>query len=90
MPPGTQSIPGDPAASELQERVERARQDYERIVEAARRLTEQTGYANLADGDRLAAIRKARQIQEIATQQYAEALKALSDFVLGRQTGNRS
>ena len=66
---------------ELQERVTRAREEYERAIAEARKLAAWNG-----DGDarlnRSSEITRALQLQNTATRRYSEALRSLSEFVL--------
>lgn len=67
---------------ELQERVARARNQYERAIAAARKLAAETRDGNpYLNGS--PNITRALQLQNTATRRYAEALRALSEFVLG-------
>jgi hypothetical protein len=67
---------------ELQERVARAREQYEQAIAEARRLAAESrnGNPHLNDSSK---ITQALQLQNTATRRYSEALRALSEFVLG-------
>jgi hypothetical protein len=67
----------------LHERVERARIEYEMAIAEAQKLLE----AAQQSTDGVSAIRRARHLQQTATQEYSEALRALTEFVLGRKAG---
>jgi hypothetical protein len=68
---------------ELQQRVALARKQYERAIAEVRKLGVESGDRSVraAGASKLAA---ALRFQNIATRQYSEALKALSEFVLGQ------
>ena len=74
----------EPAEWELRSRVALARREYERAIAEAKSLLEQAHDLGLGNADSVAAIRKANHAQQIATYNYSEALKALSEFVLDR------
>ena len=84
----TQSTSEDLAVLALEQRVARARRDYEAVLEEVRKLIERARAMGPANPDSAAALRNAKRIQEVATRRYAEALHALSEFVLGRHSGN--
>jgi len=67
----------------LHERVERTRREYEAVLSEARMLLQEAQ----ASANSVVAIRRARTMQQTATRRYSEALKALSEFVLGRKAG---
>lgn len=68
---------------ELQERVARARRDYERALGDVRKLA-----AELRNGppglNGSATLVQALQYEHVVTRRYSEALRALSEFVLGQ------
>jgi len=75
--------------SELEEKVRLARQEYESAVGKARRLVEQSQDLGLDHPDGISALRNATHLQRAASQQYSEAVKALYEFVLGKDESSK-
>ena len=71
--------------SDLHKTVVKARLEYERAKTEAEGLLETARSLGLGNTDGVTAIDKASRIQAVATKRYAEALKALADFILNHE-----
>ncbi|HUK15693.1 MAG TPA: hypothetical protein VLW65_04735 [Bryobacteraceae bacterium] len=69
---------------ELRERVAQARRQYESVLAESRKVLGQAQDVGLSSPDGISAVRNANRMQQDATERYAAALKALSEFVLDR------
>lgn len=81
---GTRSDSAGLRTEDLELRVDRARKEYENVMIEVRRLMKRAEGLGLASPEGLTAIGNATRLQDEATRRYAEALRALSDSVLGR------
>jgi hypothetical protein len=89
MVSGMQSA-SDDKVSLLEQRVEEARRDYELVLAQTRKLLDQARTDGLDGAASKMAIQNAARMQAAATTRYSQALKELSDFMLGRHAAHRT
>ena len=72
----------------LHKRVEKARVEYQQAQNEANKLLETARDVGLRNFEGVLAINRASHLQAVATKRYAEALKALADFILKNEPKN--